>query len=237
MARTVRLRLWAGLAAGAVIAAVPVAATAANASTGPGSNTLVRVAPGISAASVPGAIGFGNTPASTPETVSFVFKERNLGQLEAAVTGGIKNYVSVGQFAREYGANPALIAELESYLGKFGITTSVYAGNVDVVANGTAGEFDQALAVTQQQYTAPALPGRDGLPGVRAQTFHGTAQSPEVPASIAGSLVAILGLTDYSPFASQAVHADTSALKKDSGSSNACLALTGLPDGCNPPSN
>ena len=237
MARTVRLRLWAGLAAGAVIAAVPVAATAANASTGPGSNTLVRVTPGISAANVPGAVGFGTTPASTPETVSFVFKEQNLGQLEAAVTRGVKNYVSVGQFAREYGANPAVISGLESYLGKFGITTSAYADNVDVVANGTAGEFDQALAVTQHQYKAPAVRGRDGLAGIRAQTFHGTAQNPEVPAYIASSLVAILGLTDYSPFASQAVHADTSALKKDSGSSNACLALTGLPDGCNLPSN
>ena len=237
MARTVRLRLWAGLAAGAVIAAVPVAATAANASTGPGSNPLVRVAPGISAASVPGAIGFGNTSPDAKETVSFVFKERNLGQLEAAVTRGVKNYVSVGQFAREYGANPALIAGLESYLGKFGITTSVYAGNVDVVANGTAGEFDQALAVTQHQYKAPALRGRDGLPGVRAQTFHGTAQNPEVPASIAGSLVAILGLTDYSPFDSQAQHADTSALKKNADSTNSCLALTGLPDACNVPSD
>ena len=237
MARTVRLRLWAGLAAGAVVAAVPVAATAASASTGPGSNPLVRVTPGISAASVPGAIGFGTTPASTPETVSFVFKEQNLGQLEAAVTSGIKNYLSVGQFASEYGANPALIAALESYLGKFGITTSVYAGNVDVVANGTAGEFDQALAVTQQQYKAPALGGRDGLPGVRAQTFHGTAQNPEVPASIGDSLVAILGLTNYSPFDSQAQHADTSALKKDSDSTNSCLALTGLPSACNLPSD
>ncbi len=237
MARSARLRLWAGLAAGAVIAAVPVAATAANASTGPGSNPLVRVTPGISAASVPGAVPFGTTPASTPETVSFIFKERNLGQLEAAVTRGIKNYVSVGQFAREYGANPALIAGLESYLGKFGITTSVYAGNVDVVAHGTAGEFDQALAVTQHQYKAPALRGRDGLPGVRAQTFHGTAQKPEVPAYIASSLVAILGLTDYSPFDSQAQHADTSALKKDSDSTNSCLALTGLPDACNLPSD
>src|SRR5277367_2263731 len=237
MARSVRLRLWAGLAAGAVVAAVPVAATAASASTAPGRNTLVRVTPGISAASVPGAIGFGTTPASTPETVSFVFKEQNLGELEAAVTRGIKNYVSVGQFAREYGANPAVISGLESYLGKFGITTSAYADNVDVVANGTAGEFDQALAVTQHQYKAPAVRGRDGLAGIRAQTFHGTAQEPEVPAYIADSLVAVLGLTNYSPYSSQAVHADTSALKKESGSSNACLALTGLPDGCNLPSD
>src|SRR3984957_12221328 len=237
MARSVRLRLWAGLAAGAGVAAVPVAAPAASAATGPGRNTLVRVTPGISPAGVPGAVGFGNTPASTPETVSFVFKERNLGQLEAAVTRGVKKYVSVGTFAREYGADPAVISGLESYLGKFGITTSVYAGNVDLVAKGTAGEFDQALAVTQRQFKAPAQRGRDGLAGVRAQTFHGTAQKPEVPAYIADSLVAILGLTDYSPFDSQAQHADTSALKKDADSTNDCLALTGLPDPCNVPSD
>jgi kumamolisin len=237
MARSVRLRLWAGLAAGVVVTAVPVAATAANASTGPGSNALARVTPGISAASVPGAVGFGTTAPSTPETVSFIFKERNLGQLEAAATRGIKNYVSVGTFAREYGADPAVISGLESYLGKFGITTSAYADNVDVVAKGTAGEFDQALAVTQHQYKAPAQRGRDGLAGVRAQTFHGTAQDPEVPAYIADSLVAILGLTSYSPFASQAQHADISALKKDSDSSDACVALTGLPAGCNLPSD
>jgi kumamolisin len=237
MARSVRLRLWAGLAAGVVVAAVPVAATAASASSGPGPNTLVRVTPGISAASVPGAVPFGTTPASTSETVSFVFKEQNLGQLEAAVTKGIKNYLSVSQFASEYGANPALISALESYLGKFGITTSAYADNIDVVANGTAGEFDQALSVTQQQYKVPELRGRDGSVTVPAQTIHGTAQDPQLPASIADNLVAILGLTNYGPFGSQTAHVDTSVLKKESGSSNSCLALTGLADACNLPSN
>jgi kumamolisin len=237
MARSVRLRLWAGLAVGAVVAAVPVAATAANASSGPGRNTLVRVTPGISAATVPGAVPFGTTPATTPETVSFVFKEQNLGQLEAAVTSGIKNYLSVGQFAREHGANPALISALKSYLGQFGITTSADADNVDVVANGTAGEFDKALSVTQKQYKVPELRGRDGSVTVRAQTIHGTAQAPELPAYIADNLVAVLGLTNYSPFGSQTDHVDSSVLKKQSSSSDSCLALTGLPDACNLPSN
>jgi kumamolisin len=241
MARSVRLRLWAGLAAGVaagvVVAAVPLAATAASASSVPGRNTLARVTLGISAASVPGAVPFGPTPASTPETVSFVFRERNLRQLEAAVTEGTGSYLSVGQFASEYGANPALICSLERYLGQFGITTSAYADNVDVVANGTAGEFDQALAVTQQQYKVPELRGRDGSVTARAQTFHGAAQDPELPGYIAHNLVAILGLTSYSPFASQAVHVDASALKKEAGSSNPCVALTGLPDACNLPSD
>ena len=182
MARSVRLRLWAGLAAGVVVAAVPVAATAASASTGPGSNALARVTPGISAASVPGAVPFGTTPATTPETVSFVFREQNLGQLEAAVTGGITNYLSVRQFASEYGANPAVISALRSYLAQFGITTTVYADNLDVVAQGTAGEFDKALSVKQQQYHAPAVLGRGGRMRLPAQTFHGTAQWPQLPA-------------------------------------------------------
>ena len=233
MPRSVRLRLWAGLAAGVVVAAVPIAATAANASPVPGRNTLARVTPGISAASVPGAVPFGTTPASTPEIVSFIFKERNVRRLEGAVTRGIRNYVSVGQFAREYGADPALISGLEHYLKRFGITTSAYADHVDVVAHGTAGEFDKALAVTQHEYKVPALRGRSGHAGVRAQTIHGTAQDPEVPAYIADSLTAILGLTNYSPFASQAVHADTGVLKKKPGNSNSCLALVGLPDACN----
>jgi kumamolisin len=237
MIRSVRLRLWAGLSVGVVAVAVSVAATSASASSGRGPDTLVRVTPGISAAIVPGAVPFGPTPPDTPETVSFIFGLRNLWELQAAVTGGIDNYLSVSQFASEYGADPALISALENYLGQFGITTTAYADNVDVVAYGTAGEFDEALSVTQQQYYAPAVKGRDGRTRIPAQTFHGTAQAPGLPAYIANNLVAILGLTNYSPFGSHMAHVDTSVLKPQSGSSSYCLALTGLPNACNLPSN
>jgi len=233
MIRSVRLHLWAGLAVGVVA----VAATSAGAQSGSGPGTLVRVTPGISAATVPGAVPFGPTPANTPETVSFVFRERNLQELEAAVTGGIRNYLSVSQFARQYGADPAVISALQSYLAQFGITTTVYADNVDVVAQGTAGEFDQALSVTQQQYYAPAVQGRDGRTRIPAQNFHGTAEAPGLPANIAENLLAVLGLTNYSPFVSQKAHVDSSVLKPQSGSSSSCLALTGLADACNLPSN
>jgi subtilase family serine protease len=200
-------------------------------------DTLAPVTPGINAAAVPGAVPFGSTPASTPETVSFIFREQNLQRLEAAVTGGIQNYLSVREFASQYGADPAVIHALQSYLAQFGITTTVYADNLDVVAQGTAGEFDKALSVTQQQYHAPALRGRGGRMRLPAQTFHGTAQWPQLPSYIAYNLVAILGLTNYSPFGSQMVHVDTSVLKPQSGSSSYCLALVGLPNACNLPSN
>jgi len=237
MIRPARLRRWAWLAVGVVGAAISVAATSASASSGLGSDALVPVTAGISAGAVPGAVPFGPTAANTPETVSFVFREQNLQQLEAAVTGGITNYLSVSQFARQYGADPAVISALETYLRQFGITTTVYADNVDVVAQGTAGEFDRALSVTQQEYNAPAVWGRDGRMRIPAQTFHGTAQAPELPAYIASNLVAILGLTNYAPFGSQMAHVDASVLKPQSGSSSYCIALTGLAGACNLPSN
>jgi kumamolisin len=237
MARSVRLRLSAGLAAGVVVAAVPVAAAAASASSGPGPNTLVKVQAGMTAASLPGAQPFGSTPSNTPETLSFVLRERNLDQLEAAVTHGVGRYLSVQEFAREYGQSPGVISALEGYLKQFGISTTAYADNIDVVANGTAGEFDQALSVTQKQYHVPELRARGGGQPVRAQTVHATTGAPELPERIARDVLSILGLTNYSPFTSQTAHVDTSVLKRKASSSNSCVALTGLANDCNLPAN
>jgi kumamolisin len=244
MTRSVRLRLLAGLAAGAVMAAVPIAATAASASSGPGPNTLVRVQPGMTAAALPGATPFGNTPASTPETVSFILRERHLSQLETAVTHGVKHYLSVAEFAAEYGQSPAVVSALQSYLKQFGITATADADNVDVVASGTAGEFDQALSVTQQEYHVPELRAKDGGKPIPAQTVHAATGAPELPEDIASNILSILGLTNYSSFSSQTAHVDTKVLKPQTSSKktssseeSSCLALTGLPNACNLPSN
>jgi kumamolisin len=182
MRRSIHLHLLTGLALGAMAIAVPLAAGSGQAAaSGPGPNTLVPVQPGISAAALPGASPFGNTPPSTPETVSFVLREQKLPQLEAAVQAGITRFLSVRQFASEYGQSQANVAQLQAYLAHYGISTQVYADNVDVVATGTAGEFDKALSVKQQQYHVPRLPGRDGLRPIPAQNVHGSAQSPMLP--------------------------------------------------------
>jgi kumamolisin len=207
MSVSVRTRLWAGLAAGALIVAAPaaIAASSAQASSTPGSNTREHVPTGILASALPGASAFGDTPSSTPEQVSFILKERNLAQLETAVTSGLKSFNSVRQFASNYGQTPAVVSALTSYLASFGITTSVYAGNVDVSATGTAGEFDAALSVTQQNYHVPAQHGSGGY-AVRAQTVYSATGAPELPYRLAQNVVAILGLTNYAPFVSHAVH-------------------------------
>jgi subtilase family serine protease len=207
MALSVHSRLWAGLAAGALTVAAAVAATggAAQASSTPGPNTPEKVATGVLASSLPGASAFGDTAPSTPEQVSFILDERNKSRLESSVTGRLTSFDSVSQFAGKYGQSQAVVGALTSYLANFGITTSVYPGNVDVSASGTAGEFDEALTVTQRNYHVPARPGTDGN-SVPAQTVYSATGAPELPYRLSQYVLAILGLTNYAPFNSHAVH-------------------------------
>ena len=96
--------------------------------------------------------------------------------------------------------------------------------------------FDQALSVQQKQFHVPQMSGH-GFAPIPAQTVHGTSQSPMLPSGIARNVLAILGLTNYGPFSSQAMHVNKSVAKAQPGSSNSCVALTGLPNACNLPSD
>jgi subtilase family serine protease len=215
MALFVRSRLWAGLAAGVLAVAAPAAATAGSAQ----ASTSEQIPTGFLASAAPGASAFGTTPSSTSEQVSFILKENNKSQLESAVTKGLTSYQSVSQFAAKYGASHAAVSALTSYLASFGITTSVYPGNVDVSASGTAGEFDAALSVTQDNYHVPARQTSDGHQ-IPAQTVYSATGAPDLPSSIGQYVLAILGLTNYAPFASNAVHENTSVTVKPSSSSS-----------------
>ena len=233
--RLVRMRSFIGFGTAMAVAILLIVGSAT--ALAAGSTQMSKVAQGVDPASLPGSTVFGDTPASTPETVSFVLRAQNLGQLENSVTGGVSQFLTVRQFASAYGQNPATVSALESYLKGFGISTSAYANNLDVVANGTAGQFDKALAVQQHQFRVPAFRGRGGHTGVPAQTVHGTAQSPQLPSSLANAVLAILGLSNYQSFVSNAVHADQKVLDPQSSSSSQCVAETGLPKACNTPAD
>jgi kumamolisin len=148
------------------------------------------------------------TPGSTPETVSFILKARNVASLEGSVASGMPGgYLSVRQFASSYGQSAASIAALEKYLTGFGLKVSAYADGLDLTATGTADQFNSALTVRQQQYMVPAVAARDGQPARPATEIHGTADEPLLPASLGSFVEAILGLTNYPTFSSTAVHA------------------------------
>ena len=87
----------------------PLAAFAGPASAATPARARTRkesVASGINVASLPGATVFGTTPASTPETVSFILRERNDSILKVQAELGVKNYLSVSQFASTLRPDP-----------------------------------------------------------------------------------------------------------------------------------
>ena len=173
----------------------------------PKSTAKVAVPQGIGTAALKNSGVFGPTPPGTPETVSFILKARNLGLLKANVSAGMpRGYQGVRQFAGEFGQPGFNISALEKYLTSFGISSTSYADGLDVTATGTAGEFDSALSVQQNQYRVPAVPARHGLPRRPAMTIHGTTDSALLPANLAAFVLSILGLTNYPTFASDAVH-------------------------------
>jgi len=241
MIRVRKARLSAGILLGVAAVMAPATiggpASAATSSSLPNPNSREAVASGINVAALPGATVFGNTPPGTPETVSFILRERNLTLLQAQAVAGFRNYLTVSQFASTYGQTQAHISALTDYLARYGIKTNAYADQVDVSATGTAGEFDSALSVTQKQYHVPAFAGGGGLNPIPAQDVHGIAQSPLLPYRLSNFVLAIFGLSNYGPYASQAVHVNTRYVKPRPSSSSYCLGLTGLPNACNLPSD
>jgi subtilase family serine protease len=191
---------------------------------------------GISASAIPGAKVFGTTPASTPESVSFVFRAQNLSQLEQRAQNGFGQFLSVRGFAAQYGQPSYNITALEQYLQGYGISTNAYPNNLDVAATGTAGEFDKALSVSQRQYQTAAVHQNGST--IPAQTFHGVSGKASLPSAIARNLVAILGLTNYQPSVSNARHTTVKVPKSIAAtSSSACIQASGLPNDCNLPSD
>ncbi len=180
---------------GAIVAAAALVALSGGGAARAGGK--LPISQGIGAAVLPSA-AFGDTPADTQETVAFVLQANNLGALEAQVSSGMpQGYLTVAQFARQYGQSPANVAALEHYLARYGISSHAMADGLDVQASGTAGEFDAALSVQQQQYRVPPLPGHDGRPGRPGGVAHGTKQAPLLPRDLARSVLAVLGLSNY----------------------------------------
>ncbi len=188
-------------------AAALVFATIGLSSAGALAANRTAVAQGTASAVVDSATVFGSTPSNTPVTVSIVLKTRNAGQLQgfiqSTVTPGSANYrkfLSTPQFAAQYGQSPETIQAIEQYFQQYGITSSAYADNLDITLNGTAGQFDQAFSVVLENMS------------YHGQNFHGTKDAPTLPNQVASSILAVLGLTNYSPFSSTAVQVPQSQL-------------------------
>ena len=192
-ARAKRLTLRASLVAALVAALAAVAATAAVG--GAKAGGYVTVSQGAGAAVLSGYTPFGTTDPSTPETVSIILKANDINRLKAQVLAGMPGgFVSVHQFAREYGQSPSVIGAIERYLGRFGIKATAMQDNLVIQTSGTAGEYDKAFQVTQQNFHVSANRPHGGR---HTMVVHGTKQNPKVPSDWGGAILAVLGLSSY----------------------------------------
>jgi kumamolisin len=184
-----------------------MAAGPASSAARPHPDAKVAVPQGIGSAVLSGDPVFGDTPPGTKETVSFILKARQMAALKADVASGMPfGPLPVTRFARIFGQTPAHISALERYLAHFKIRTRACLDGLDVTATGTAGQFDKALGVQQENFRIPAVRGRNGQAGRPAMIVHGTTGQPLLPIGIAPFVLAILGLTNYPVASSNAVH-------------------------------
>jgi kumamolisin len=182
-------------------------AGSAVAATHPPSPARVVVPQGIGPAVLKSAHAVGPAAPTTRETVSFVLRARNLSGLKARVNAGMPGgHLSAGAFAKTYGQTSTNISALTSYLKSFGISSGVHADNLDVTTTGTVAEYNAALGVSQQVFTAPAVPATASTAGRPAARFHGTAQPTTLPTALGSFVLSVLGLTSYPAGFSQAVH-------------------------------
>ncbi|HWF41337.1 MAG TPA: protease pro-enzyme activation domain-containing protein [Acidothermaceae bacterium] len=211
--------------AGALIAAQGATASAAssNSTTPTVSVAQSNVAP--LAAGTP----LGTTDPNTPVQVSVILRSPGLTQLENRVANGWTGpYLTTQQFANQYGQSPLVIAALQLYLKAYGIKTNALADRLDIQATGTAAQINKAFGVSLKNFRIKA-PGIHG--GFRTQTVYGSLTNPRVPSQFASPILAVLGLTNYSPFVSNAKAAQGHKVNVTSS------AGTGVPAGMMAPAD
>lgn len=181
-------------------AVVAIAVIAASVSTGSANAAhYVSVSQGAGAAALAGYTPFSPTDPSTPETVTFVLNARNESQLESLVGAGMPGgYLTVKQFAATYGQTSTVVNGIESYLESYGISAHAMPDDLDIETTGTAGEYNNAFQIIQQDYSVPSE-GAHGNHGHGQGTIivHGSSQNPKVPAEWGPYIMAILGLSNY----------------------------------------
>jgi len=138
----------------------------------------------------------GTTPTSTeiPMTIALAPQDPSvLAALATAVsTPGspeFRQYLTVDQFARRFGATPAAIAAVQSALRAAGLEVgAVSADGLTIPVEGTAGQVQRAFSVSMARV---ALRG--------GASAYANQQAPSLPAGIAVYVQGVIGLDDLTP--------------------------------------
>ncbi len=167
------------------------------------------VSQGISSSVTKSATVMGNLPVDQPVTVSIVLRANNQTQLthyiHQTITPDSSNYrkfLTTQQFAQAYGQSPLVIDAIVAYFKIYGISAQVYPNNLDITLNGTAGQVNQAFGVVLQNMQW------------EGKKFFGTKESPKLPGNLGSPILAVLGLSNYAPFATNIAKTPAPLLNK-----------------------
>jgi kumamolisin len=187
-----RLRLLALLAAPLPVLALGAPNAFAD-PTAPASSARVALnneaVPAVSQAAHTGALATG-TKLSLEVSLA-PRDEAGLDSFIAAVSNSAsplyKHYLTVSQFAARYGATPATIASVDSYLRSEGLTVGATTANgLTISVSGTAAQAENAFGTSIDTYRDSAN-----------RAFYANSAAPTLPASIASDIDGIAGLSDY----------------------------------------
>ena len=161
------------------------------AATAAASTALVRVG------SVPviphGARVVGSLPSVNKLDLTIALEPQDPGGLQALATEVstpgtplFRHYLSVSQFAQQFGATPAHIAAVQSTLRSAGLSVgTVTANNLTLPVTGTAAQVQKAFSVSESQVKLPS-----------GRVAYANAQSPMLQSSIARYVQGVIGLDD-----------------------------------------
>ena len=141
---------------------------------------------------------------SQPTQVTLVLKLRNQQALERyirdTVTPGsehFRQFLSTRQFAEQYGATDAELAQVQAFLKRQGLSSTVMPNHMAVVASGTLAQFGKAFQTSIHSYVMPGT-------GMR---FHRPASPVVMPPAIANLVVATTGLSSERRYLSHRIQA------------------------------
>ncbi|MBS2533805.1 S8/S53 family peptidase [Catenulispora sp. NF23] len=173
------------------VLALPVAHAAAPAGAASARTALAgTAAPHLAA----GAVRTGAVAADTPITLQISLTPRNQAGLDAFLRAvsdpaspQYKHYLTVAQYAQNYGATDAQVSALTTYLRGQGLTVGALTANHQTLAvSGTAAQAEKAFGVQLGTWHAD---GRD--------VFANTA-APTLPSDIASIVSSVAGLSNAS---------------------------------------
>jgi kumamolisin len=149
-------------------------------------------------------VDMGVASGSQTTTVTLTLKLHNQPALEQyiqdTVTPGsahFQQFLTTSQFASQYGATAAEIAQVQTFLKQKGLTSQVLDNHMTIRATGTLAQFGAAFSTPIHSYVSTAS----------GQRFHRPSSTVLLPSAVANLVVATSGLNSEKKYLSHRIQA------------------------------